>query len=76
MILNEGLCLEILVPFTLDILEENIFSQGDSGPGDMLELLMDIEDTFWLKNVEEKHRLITIVEKQLNFLNTILTKLT
>ena len=74
-IIKEGLCLEVLVLFAVDLLEENAFEQGDMKPGDMLEGLIGIDGDFWSDHMSLKERLEETIKEQILFLENSLLRL-
>ena len=69
--INESIGLEILIPFTLDILEENILAQGIDGYGDLLNSLSCLT-SYWDNHTDEKSRLTQLIQDNINSLESIL----
>ncbi len=63
--------MEILVPFALDILEENIFSEGNLYPSDLLNAVVSISNQYWLANRNEQDALIKLIDKTIRDLSTL-----
>ncbi len=71
LLIGQNIGLEVLVPFALDILEENIFSEGNLYPGDLLNAVVSIYNQYWLANRNEKDALIKLIDKTVRDLSTL-----
>jgi len=75
LMIGQEIGLKILIPFALDILEENIFSEGELYAGDLLSAVSSINSKFWHENLEYKNRLVQLIEINIGKLNDIKDKL-
>lgn len=45
--IGQSIGLEVLIPFAVELLQENPFVKGDYYPGDLLSVVMQVEPSFW-----------------------------
>lgn len=70
--IGQEIGLEYLIPMAIETLEENIFSEGDLYPGDLLDAVLKVNDKFWKNNLEYKNELEKIITENIEKLNSIL----
>ena len=68
--IGQNFCLDFLVPLALEILDDNIYSEGDYYSGDLLEALLRVDKDFWKNNIAYKTDLENILEKNIKDLNS------
>ncbi|MBI9011585.1 MAG: hypothetical protein JEZ08_05085 [Clostridiales bacterium] len=74
--IDNGIALDIMVPFAIDILEENIMSEGGQYPGDLLQSVSSIQTLYWAQNFDQKGRLRQILESNIEMLSGVLKHIT
>lgn len=70
--IDHGVALDIMMPFAIDILEENIMSEGEEYPGDLLQTASSVNKEYWQQNGEQKERVQHILEKNIELLSDVL----
>ncbi|RYU94268.1 contact-dependent growth inhibition system immunity protein [Emticicia agri] len=55
--------LAYLVPMAIQVLQENIFAEGDFYEGDLLQNVLSIDKVFWTKNNDLYLRLKEIIQQ-------------
>lgn len=45
--IGQSIGLEVLIPFAVELLQENPFVKGDYYPGDLLSVVLQVEPGFW-----------------------------
>jgi CDI immunity proteins len=50
LMIGQNLSLDYLIPLAIEILEKNLFAEGDFYEGDLLQNVLNIEPSFWSKN--------------------------
>lgn len=73
--IGQGIGLDILVPFALDLLEENIFAEGELYPGDLLASLVEINSDYWNKHSDDKSLLKLIINRNIKVLQVAFDKI-
>ncbi|MDQ2088017.1 contact-dependent growth inhibition system immunity protein [Herbivorax sp. ANBcel31] len=63
--IGQNIGLNYLIPLALEILEDNLFSQGDLYSGDLLNQVLKVSKDFWESNPKYKNDLIDILEKNI-----------
>jgi hypothetical protein len=62
--------LSYLIPLTLNILDDNTFSEGDYYCSDLLEALLRTDIEFWIKNDIYKSDIENIIERNIDDLQS------
>lgn len=70
--ISHGIALDIMMPFAIDILEENIMSEGDEYPGDLLQTTSSVNKEYWKQNGIQNERVQQIIEKNIDLLSDVL----
>ena len=60
--IGQDLGLKFLMPFALEILEENPLAEGDYYPGDLMKAVLTVRSDFWSGNREILRRCIHMAE--------------
>ncbi len=68
--IGQNFCLDFLVPLALELLDDDIYSEGDYYCGDLLEALLRVDKDFWNDNVTYKTDLENILEKNIEDLTS------
>jgi hypothetical protein len=63
LLIAQEIGLAYLIPLALDVLSEDILTESDFYPGDLLKNVATVDDSFWKSNTELYHRLNTLIEK-------------
>lgn len=63
--IGQNLSLDFLVPLALEILEDNVFVEGDICSGDLLDSLLKVDRKFWEANSTYKNDLENLLEKNI-----------
>jgi len=71
--IDHCIALDIMMPFAIDILEENIMSEGEQYAGDLLQSVSSVHTEYWKQNSDQKERLKQIIENNIGMLSDILT---
>lgn len=61
-LIGQNIGLKYLVPITIELLSKDILTAGDLYPGDLLERITKIEDTFWTENLVLKQQLSELID--------------
>lgn len=67
-VMARGVLLDIMVPFALDILEENILAQGQAHAGDLLEGVLAVDESYWKDHGSHGQRLKGLLASALDHL--------
>jgi len=70
--IDHRIALDVMMPFAIDILEENIMSEGEHYPGDLLQSTSSVHTEYWQQNSDQKERLKQIIENNIGMLSDIL----
>ncbi len=70
--ISHDIALDIMMPFAIDVLEENIMSEGDEYPGDLLQTTSSVNKEYWKQNGEQNERVQQIIEKNIELLSDVL----
>jgi hypothetical protein len=68
--IGQEIGLDYLIPLALEMLEDNIFAEGDKYSGDLLDTVLRVDKNFWRNNLVYKTDLEDILEKNINKLKT------
>ncbi|MGB8191514.1 MAG: contact-dependent growth inhibition system immunity protein [Chitinophagaceae bacterium] len=49
-LIGQNISLDILIPLTMEKLQQNIMAEGDLYPGDLLKSVLSADSEYWLKN--------------------------
>ncbi|MDF7810910.1 contact-dependent growth inhibition system immunity protein [Hymenobacter sp. YC55] len=67
LMIGQGIGLSWLVPVAIEKLAENLFSEGDFYPGDLLINVLRIETNYWITHARERAALLRLLEEKLPF---------
>jgi len=70
--IDHSIALDVMMPFAIDILEENIMSEGEQYPGDLLQSTSTVYTEYWKQNSDQKERLKQIIENNIEMLSDVL----
>ncbi|MFN8286300.1 MAG: contact-dependent growth inhibition system immunity protein [Chitinophagales bacterium] len=65
-LISQNLFLEVLIPNAMQILNTNLFAEGDFYAGDLLKSVITSDPTFWKNNPHLKREMNGILEKKLS----------
>ena len=51
LLIGQGVGLKFLIPLALDILRDDLFTEAEFYPGDLLQKIMNVDDDFWANDV-------------------------
>ncbi len=71
LMIEASIGLDILIPFALDLLQENIFSEGDAG---LLNATLAVQG-YWQLHAEDALILKSVIEENVDVLNIALAKI-
>lgn len=71
LLIGQGIALQYIVPFALDILAENLFAEGDYYEGDLLKSVLTLDLEFWEQNKDLKKRLLDICTKDFHKIDSL-----
>ena len=60
-LLSQRIGIKHILPLTIRSLRENILSEGDFYPGDLLLATLLLDDVYWKKNINQKNELNEII---------------
>lgn len=66
LMIGQNTGLEYLIPYAIQILEKDLFTEGDFYPGDLLENVLGANQKFWNLNPQYAPVLITLFEEKMN----------
>lgn len=66
LLIRQELGLDYLIPLALETLENNTLSQGDLYCGDLLESVLKVNKSFWVRNQEYRNDLESIMENAIS----------
>ena len=66
LMIGQDIALETLVPIAIERLKENIFSEGNYYPGDLLKNVLTAKKDFWAANPQLKQQVIALFEENIN----------
>lgn len=70
-LIEENIGLDILIPFALDLLEENILAEGEQYPGDLLDSVVAIDKIYWTAHPDHKSIVKEFIMKNIKKLEDI-----
>ena len=65
-LINQDEAFGLLIPIALEKLKENLFSEGDLYPGDLLNSVLTSKKDFWISNPTLKMEMIGTYEAQIS----------
>ena len=71
--IGQDVALATLVPIAIERLKEDIFSEGNYYPGDLLKNVLTAKKDFWDANPELKQALVVLFEKNIDNTNEDVT---
>lgn len=66
LLIGQNIGLEYLLPLAFKILSQNIFSEGNCYPGDLLNSVLNIETGFWVNDLESRNMFLKIIINAIN----------
>lgn len=70
LMLSQNTELKFLMPIVMEILEKDLFAEGDYYEGDLLMATLQSDSVFWLENSNLRCHLISLIEQNFdNLLN-------
>ncbi|WP_121356793.1 contact-dependent growth inhibition system immunity protein [Flavisolibacter nicotianae] len=63
-LLSQNVGLKYIVPLAISLLNRNVYEEALYYPGDLLLTLLKVEESFWLKNIQQKNELIKLINKK------------
>ena len=64
--IGQQIGLDYLIPLALEVLADDLFTEGDFFEGDLLKSVVDIQRVFWTDNPELWQRLNKLMENRVN----------
>ena len=64
-LIGQNLSLDILLPLAVEKLKQNILAEGHMYPGDLLQMVLDSDHTYWQKNQALHSKLCTLYRHNL-----------
>jgi hypothetical protein len=61
--IGQQIGLPFLIPIAIEALEIDPLAEGDHYPGDLLEAVLSVEDSFWAANPEFHREISEIAER-------------
>lgn len=59
--IGQNKSLPLLLPLALQILETNLFAEGNYYEGDLLQAVLDVKSDFWISNTELRTRVEALI---------------
>ena len=66
LMVGQNVGLEFLIPIVMEVLEKNIFVEGDYYEGDLLMVTLQSDSSFWLSNLALYHTLLLLFEQNID----------
>lgn len=73
--IGQQLSLKCLVPMALEVLRYDILASGNYYAGDLLEVMVKVDESFWNSEPQYKEELVSLIQSQIKKLNDILGQL-
>ncbi|MFT8349135.1 contact-dependent growth inhibition system immunity protein [Clostridium saccharoperbutylacetonicum] len=64
--ISQAIGLNYLIPLALEILEDDIFAEGCSYRGDLLDAVLRVDKKFWRNNLTYRKDLESMLERNIN----------
>ena len=64
LMIGQGIGLSWLVPVAIKKLADNLFSEGDFYPGDLLVNVLRVETSYWVTHAKEQATLLRLLEEK------------
>ena len=71
--ISQNTGLQYLIPLIIDVLEDNIFAEGDFYEGDLLESMLKIDFKFWRNHDSLAKKVYDLIKNKINFNNIEIT---
>lgn len=71
--IGQEIALGFLVPIAIELLEDNLFAEGDYYPGDLLHTVLTVDTRFWRENPDSYWQLYETVIGLLPTMETLMS---
>lgn len=61
--IGQKISLPILIPIAVEVLEADPLAEGDYFPGDLLAMVLSVDDSFWASHVDYSKRMTGVLER-------------
>lgn len=65
LMISQNTGLEYLIPKAIEVLEKDMFAEGDFYPGDLLEKVLSADPTFWNTHARHAQVLLTLLQEKM-----------
>ena len=63
--IGQGIGLKFLIPIAIERLNENLFVEGDYYEGDLLQMVLEVDESFWHDNKEKCNSVFQLINSRL-----------
>ena len=63
-VIGQNMGLDHLIPIAIEKLRKNLLAEGDFYPGDLLNNVLEVDESYWKKNKKQWQAIIELVESK------------